>query len=189
MEPILLDVPAELSTERLMLRIPRPGDGAVINEAIVESAAELAQYMPWARPTPNVAHTETWVRNAAAKFLTRDAFHFLIFLKSTGQYLGTCGMHRMDLKVPWVEIGYWMRTSQCRRGYMTEATKAVAAFALEHLKCVRVEIRCNDRNAASKRVAERCEFKLEGILRNQSRNHHDELYDTCIYALVPPGKN
>ena len=182
MEPILLDVPAELSTERLSLRIPRFGDGAMINEAIVESAVELARWMPWAHPTPDVDNTEKWARNAAAKLLSREAFHFLIFLKSTGGYLGTCGMHRLNLKTPMVEIGYWMRTSECGKGYMTEAAGAVAGFAREWLKCVRVEIRCNEHNIASRRVAERLGFQLEGMLRNDSRDHFDQLKNTCIYG-------
>ena len=86
------EMSALLSGERLKLRVPRFNDGAMINEAIMESAAELAQWMPWAHPTPDVENTEKWVRNALAKFIARQEFHFLIFLKSTGGYVGTCGM-------------------------------------------------------------------------------------------------
>src|SRR5688500_18444253 len=113
MEPILLDVPEELRTERLFLRGPRVGDGAMINAAIVESANELAAYMTWANPTPDVDNTEQWVRRALSKFYSREQFDYLMFLKDGDTYVGTCGIPRLDWKVPKGEIGYWLRTSHC----------------------------------------------------------------------------
>lgn len=54
MNPILLDFPDSLESERLIIRCPRAGDGAMINAAIVESFAELTRWMPWARTLPTV---------------------------------------------------------------------------------------------------------------------------------------
>jgi RimJ/RimL family protein N-acetyltransferase len=184
MEPILLDVPEELATERLKLRVPRFNDGKMINQAIVESAVELAKWMPWANPTPDVANTEKWVRTAVAKFALRQEFHFLLFVKSGGGYIGTCGMHRFDAKIPMIEIGYWLRTPDCGNGYMSEAARAITTFALETLKCERAEIRCDARNVRSARVAELAGYTHEGTLRADSRDHHGELRDTRIYAML-----
>jgi hypothetical protein len=39
--PILINVPAEIETPRLLLRCPRAGDGVVVHEAVVESLQEL----------------------------------------------------------------------------------------------------------------------------------------------------
>jgi len=49
---------------------------------------------------------------------------------------------------------------------------------------VRLEIRSDARNAASRRVAEKCGFELEGILRRARRNATGELADACVYAKV-----
>src|SRR5438067_2255220 len=97
MEPILIDLPGELFTERLLLRVPRASDGARVNAAVVESAAELAPWMPWATPTPTVDDTETWCRQAAVKFLARDQVHFSMYLKSApDECVGNCGLHHID---------------------------------------------------------------------------------------------
>ena len=37
MDPLLLDVPDAFETERLIVRCPRPGDGRLVYEALVES--------------------------------------------------------------------------------------------------------------------------------------------------------
>src|SRR5688500_2910576 len=145
MEPILLDVPEELETPRLFMRRPRIGDGAIINPIIVESITQLAPWMPWAVPTPDVANTEQWVRRSLSKFFSREQFDYLMFLKDSDTYLGTCGIPRLDWKVPKGEIGYWLRTSHTGHGYMTEAVRALTELAIDQLKMQRVEIRCAEK--------------------------------------------
>ncbi len=187
-DPILLDLPEQIATARLTLRPPRAGDGAKINAAIVESAKELAKWMPWARPTPAVRDTELWVRNSAVKYLARQDLNFSLYLKGTDTFIGSCGVPRMNWDVPMFEIGYWLRASQCGKGYMAEAVEAVKRFAIEHLKARRIEIRCDDRNVRSYRVAERAGFTLEGVLRSDARCTMDaaKLRDTRVYAFIPP---
>ncbi len=43
---ILRDFPHGFDSERLTIRCPLPGDGAALLEAIVESQAELAPWLP-----------------------------------------------------------------------------------------------------------------------------------------------
>jgi RimJ/RimL family protein N-acetyltransferase len=57
-------------------------------------------------------------------------------------------------------------------------------MARRTLAAVRLEIRSDARNAASRRVAENCGFDLEGILRKSRRNTGGELADSCMYAKV-----
>src|SRR5262249_4185470 len=76
----------------------------------------------------------------------------------------------IDWTVPKCEIGYWIRSSCARRGYATEAATALAALASGALGARRVEITCNARNAASRRVAEKSGFALEAVLANHRRD-------------------
>jgi len=182
MDPILINIPEQIETPRLMLRIPRIGDGAEINLAVVESAAELAPWMPWAVPTPDVANTETWVRKAAAGFISREALNWKLLLKDDCQYAGVIGFPRLNWTVPRFEIGYWLRTRMSGHGYMTEAVQAITSMAFDQLNARRVEIRMDDRNTRSRQVAERAGFLLEGILRNESRCANGQLRDMRVYA-------
>lgn len=184
--PLLIDLPEQIETQRLILRPPRVGEGAAVNAGILESLNELAPWMPWARTAPSVEDTEANIRNAIAKTLTREDIRIHLHLKSNGTFVGGSGLHRIDWSVPKFEIGYWIRTSMAGRGYVTEATDAISRFALETLKAQRVEIRCDAGNLRSQRVAERAGFQLEGTLRNQSRDPDGLLSDTMIYAIIPP---
>ncbi len=184
MDPLLIEIPEQIVTDRLIIRGPRLEDAALINPAIVESINELRPWMPWAQPTPSLDDTISNTRRAVGRFITREDLRLHIFLKD-GTFVASSGLHRIKWDIPKFEIGYWCRTGLCGKGYTTEAVRAIAEMAFEKLKANRVEIICDNRNERSWRVAERAGFPLEGILRNECLDHNGKLRDTRIYAMTP----
>jgi RimJ/RimL family protein N-acetyltransferase len=180
---LLLDVPEELRTERLVLRATRSGRGAVVNEAVAESFPELKSWMPWSQQAQSLEDSEKHCREAQAKWHSREMLDFCFFRASDGQLVGKGGLHSIDWQIPKFEIGYWIRSSCARRGIATEATAALVDLARQ-LGAKRVEITSDARNAASRRVAEKSGFVLEGILRQSRRDTAGELADSCMYARL-----
>jgi RimJ/RimL family protein N-acetyltransferase len=70
-------------------------------------------------------------------------------------------------------------------GYATESTRLLANFALSCLHARRVTLRCDARNDASRRVAERAGFILEGRLRNVSMAPDGTVRDDLVFAMIP----
>jgi RimJ/RimL family protein N-acetyltransferase len=187
LDPLLLELPGHIDTRRLHLRVPRAGDGAALYAAIVESLPELRRFLaslPWVAAEPSPEVSEAWCRNAAANFLARRDLPFLMFEREGGALVGATGLHRTVWETPRTEIGYWCRTTRAGRGYVSEAVAAVARYAHENLRAVRIEIVTDEANLASRRVAERCGFELEGVLRHERRAPDGSLRNTCIYARL-----
>ncbi|HEX2010494.1 MAG TPA: GNAT family protein [Roseateles sp.] len=189
-DPVLIKVPEQILTERLVIAAPRVGLGQALNAAICESLAELRPWMPWAQSAPTVEESETVLRHQLAKFLLRSDLVYQIYAKTPsgepGRLLGGTGLHRLDWQVRRFEIGYWIRSSACGRGYVSEAVQALARMAFEELRARRVEIRMDPLNTRSRAVAERCGFELEGVLRQDSLTPAGEPRDTCVYARIAP---
>jgi len=187
-DPLLIDVPEAIATERLWLRCPRAGDGIVINEAVVQTLPELKPWMPWAQTAPTLEESELHGRRAAARYALREDLQLLIFERLSdggqGRLLGATGLHRMDWSVPRFEIGYWRRSGEGGRGVITEAVRALSRFAFDTLHAQRVEVRMSSDNARSRAVAERCGFTLEGVLRRDSLDVNGQPRDTAVYARV-----
>jgi RimJ/RimL family protein N-acetyltransferase len=183
--PILRDFPAQMETERLLIRAPQAGDGTENCAAVLDSFEELRLWMPWAREAPTPDSQEAVMRRAHADFMARTDLMLLLLLKGTNTIIGSSGLHRIDWHVPKFEIGYWLRTSYTGKGYMTEAVNTIADFAFNSLDARRVEIRCAQQNTRSAAVARRCGFELEGILRHDGRNHlTGELENTMVFARI-----
>jgi ribosomal-protein-serine acetyltransferase len=181
---ILLDVPLQFETERLLLRAPQFGDGAMVNAAIRESIESLGKWLWWANHIPEVAETEENARKNRAKFLLREAFTFYLFNKKSKDFIGTCSLLRIDWRVRRLEVGYWIKQSASGNGYMTEAVNGVTRFGFHYLEANRIEIRCDTRNIASRGVAERCGYHQEAIRINNFIDPFGNLRDDCIYAKV-----
>lgn len=183
-DPLLISVPESFETERLLIRSPLFGDGEALNGAIAESIEQLRPWMPWAQQLPSVQDSEVNIRRARLEFLERKDLRLHIFDKNSGQLIGSSGLHRNDWTARKFEIGYWLRTSCYKQGYMTEAVAGITKFAIEQLEANRIEIRCDSRNLSSARVAERTGFTLEGILRNDVCAVDGSLSSTMVFSKI-----
>ena len=186
-DPLLLDLPTSLSTERMLLRAPEPGDGLAFHEAVAESLPELRQFLAslsWVGGEQSIHASEAFCRNAQVNFLARRDLPFFMFERASGKLLGATGLHRPDWATPKLELGYWCRSGANRRGFVHEAVSAVVEYAFTQAHAVRVEAITDEENAKSRRVVERCGFTLEGLLRSERRAPDGSLRNTCIYARV-----
>jgi RimJ/RimL family protein N-acetyltransferase len=184
-KPILLDVPESFDTERLTIRAPHFGDGALVNAAVAETFESLHQWMDWARRMPSVEESEEVVRIACSKFVAREEFLWRLFLNSTETLVGMSGIHPLDWSIPSFEIGYWCRKSFEAQGYITEAVKAITRFGFDVLNAERIIIRCDEQNTRSAAVARRAGYTLEGILRNEARTADgSRLRNTMLFAMI-----
>ncbi len=184
LDPVLIDVPEVLQTERLVIRAPRPGDGPMVNAAIRESHAELKPWMPWAQELPTFEQSEAFVRGAAARFASREDLTLLLLERDSLELIGASGLHRMDWAVRTFEVGYWCRTSRVGRGYIGEAVRGIARMAFSDLEARRLEARMDTLNERSWRVVERLGFLLEGTLRCDSMAPSGEVRDTRVYSIT-----
>ena len=188
-DPLLIDLPVPIDTERLLMRPPQVGDGPSFFAAITESLPELRRFLaalPWVAMEQSLEASELYCRNAQANFVARKDLTFLLFEKSTGQLVGGAGLHRIEWATPKAEVGYWVRTPRSGNGFIAEAVTALIAYAFRQLRAVRVELVTDEANSASRRVADRCQFKLEGILHRERRATDGTLANTCIYARLAP---
>ena len=182
--PLLLDIPTSLESERLIIRAPRLDDGPLMNQAVCESLEELKPWMIWAQTAPTLEQSMVQIRKSHIEFLSREDLQLLLFCKETNQLVGSSGLHRIDWDVKKFEIGYWVHSSFAKQGYITEAVNAITNFAIEQLQANRIEIRCDEKNVPSARVAKRCSFTLEGILRNDSLSADGQLRNTKVFSKV-----
>jgi RimJ/RimL family protein N-acetyltransferase len=81
-------------------------------------------------------------------------------------------------------VGYWLAAQARGRGVVTHAVRLIAAWAFDELGIARLELTCAPDNHASQRVAERCGFTREGVLRSHT-NFKGGRRDTVVFSLLP----
>jgi len=184
-DPILFDIPEEVSAERIVVRRYRPGDGDNLFAAVDESREHILPWMPWGPGHQTVEDSERLIRGWNAKWTLREDLPMGIFEKETGRFIGGTGLHRIDWNIGSFEIGYWVRKSAAGKGYVTDAVKLLTALAFDKLKANRVFIRCAAENLKSAGVAKRAGYVYEGLIRNSVKDADGQLHDILMFSLIP----
>jgi RimJ/RimL family protein N-acetyltransferase len=98
--------------------------------------------------------------------------------------LGGCSLSDVRPDRGCAALGYWLAPGARGRGVATHAVRLLARWALAELGLARLELTCGPDNEASQRVAERCGFVREGLLRSHAP-FKGARRDSVIYSLLP----
>jgi RimJ/RimL family protein N-acetyltransferase len=176
----------EIRVDDLLLRPWRPADAAEVTRACQDP--EIQRWTGLPRPyLPEHAEHFVDTRTRLA-WATGTAAPIGVFDAGTGELLGSNGLISLnqDADGGAGEIGYWTAPWARNRGVATRATHAVARWCLETLGLSRLTWRAEVGNFASRLVAERVGFAVEGLLRNSGRRGPGgELVDCWGAALIP----
>ena len=111
---------------------------------------------------------------------------FAITDAATGRVIGSIGASPTEDGTR--EIGYWVRADARGRGVSSRAVRLVLGWAFEDADVMRVQLRADPENRASCRVAEKCSFIFEGVLRRAHWNPRiGERRDWAIYSVLRRG--
>jgi ribosomal-protein-serine acetyltransferase len=156
-------------------------DAAELHALIERNRPRLAMWMHWAQ-RQTVRDTAAFIDRAAEKERQRRAFHRCIV--AGGGIVGVVGFSTIDELNRAGAIGYWLDSRHEGQGVMTAAVAALADHAFEHLQLNRVEIRADVQNEASRAIAERLGFQLEGVARQAYRVVGDRYSDDAVYSML-----
>ena len=184
-QPLLRDVPGELTGQQVALKVYAPGDGAELWEAISDDREHLIRWQSWAGNLRTPADAEAYVRRKVWRWMLRDDLAYTVRERGTNRYLGNAELEVVSWEDCTFGIGYWLRHSAQGHGYMSEAVRLLCALAFESLGAARVHIKCDVLNTRSANVARRLGFVQEALLYNERRNTAGELQDTLVFALIP----
>jgi len=144
------------------------------------NAAERFRYLKETPPESRETF-QRWLETAEA---SEDPLYFAVIDKASGKAAGWQSFLRIEPSHGCMEIGHihW-GPGIARKPAATEAHYLFLRHAFEDLGYRRWEWKCNDRNAASKRAAERFGFQPEGLFR-QHMIVKGESRDTAWYSII-----
>ena len=181
----LLDLKTEFTSERLLLRRYQPDDIPMYYRMLCSNAEHLYEFLPsFLIDVESEADIQAWFDRQSTEWSARTLFIFGAWDKVTGVYVGESYLANPDWDVPRIELGYCLVKEFTGKGYATESASAVIRYAFEHLKVLRIDLRCAADNTASIQVAKRCGFTQEGCFRQQHRKKDGTLVDMLWYGLL-----
>jgi RimJ/RimL family protein N-acetyltransferase len=153
----------------------------------LDGEEEIARWLD-AVPQPyRETEARSWIEHSASAWKDGTSAPFAVTDATTGELVGSVGfgwVGERDQRVG--EVGYWMRQDVRDRGLTTRAVRLVSKWALTELGCERLQLRADERNLPSQRVAEKAGFTREGVLRSVHFNaRQDRRVDFVMFSLLP----
>jgi ribosomal-protein-serine acetyltransferase len=177
----------ELSGDGLLLRPYRPEDSRVLAAAARESVESVGAWLPWCHADYGDAEADAWIAHSAEGWRRGEHFGFAAFDATTAQFLGAAGLNQRNREHNFMNLGYWVRTSQQGNGVAARAVRLVAAFGFQSVGLTRIEIVAALNNRPSRRVAEKSGATFEAVARNRLIDRGRPI-DAAVYALLPAAR-
>jgi RimJ/RimL family protein N-acetyltransferase len=164
------------------VKLYEPADAEELAVAVVESVAEVGQWMEWCHPGYSLEEARIWIRSQQELMRQGLSYEFAI-RDEAGRYLGGCGVNQVNKANRFANLGYWVRTSAMGRGVAPTAARLVADHVFRETNLERLEIVCAVGNTRSQRVAEKVGAVREGVLRRRLMTPRGPS-DAVMYSLV-----
>ena len=147
---------------------------------------EIARWSPVIASPYGENDALEWLGGQQPPRLAGRALELAVTNGQSGEVLGAVALSNVDLSQLRSGVGYWLAPEARGHGYATAAVRAVARWAFDYLGLGRLEIVTHPDNVASQRVAERCGFVREGLLRSHMLiRSTGQRRDSLVYGLLP----
>ena len=159
----------------------RTADAPAVHALLAANRATLDRWLRWSSGIQTLADAEALVATFREKEALGDGFHLGIW--EGRDLLGGAVCWYVHPQNWNAEVGTWLAAEATGRGLATRAAQAVVRHLFSERRLHRVEMQCGAENDASRAVAERCGFTLEGV-RRESHWVTDRFVDHAVYGVL-----
>lgn len=175
----------QLKGERLILKITKPSikEAEKIFKVIEENRKHIKPWLPWVNITLTVEDELKYLFDKEEQTKKGKKVEYGIYINK--EYIGNIGIFDIDITNKSAEIGYWLSSKHIKKGYMSEAVRIVEKEFFENIKLNRIQIKCDEKNDASSGVAKKCNYKFEGLIREDVFSEYNKKFrNTLIFSKL-----
>lgn len=117
------------------------------------------------------------------QYETNNGMYWVMQENTTKKFIGVIGINNLSLVHSKAELGFWLLPEQTKKGFVTEACKAVLKFCFTTLKLNRVEATIETENELSINVIKKLGFIHEGTFREYELNKGKRI-DLMMWSIL-----
>ena len=171
----------EIETDRLVLRKLTLEDNQDLYE--YTSDYEVSKYVSWEKQE-SLDDAINYIKSVIKQYAeAENPYVWAIELKENHKMIGTIELSSLSKKHKRCELESDINRDYWRKGYNTEALKAVINFCFTTLDLNKIQTRCYAKNIGSYKVMEKVGMSHEGVQR-QHLFMEGEFHDLFRYSIL-----
>ena len=141
----------------------------------------LKEWLPWVDNMQTIDNFKNYISNTKKQSAAGTDYGYVIFFNNN--ITGRIGIHYIDCQNKMASLDYWLGENFAGNRIVTKSCKAIINYAFTVLNLNRIEIKCATKNYKSKAIAERLNFKQEGILK-KAELVNGKFIDLYLFAML-----
>ncbi|MDQ6609160.1 MAG: GNAT family N-acetyltransferase [Bacteroidota bacterium] len=167
--------------DKITLELLAERHAEALSALVNSNRQHLREWLPWVDYMHTVEDFEAYIDQCQEQYDEGTDNGYVILWNK--MLVGRIGIHHINLQNKLGAIGYWLGEAYQGKGIISKACGAMINHGFGVLNLNRLEIKCGTGNNKSKAIAERLQFKQEGILR-QSEKLNNGFIDLYLYSLL-----
>ena len=167
--------------ENIKLELTEQQHAAPLFDVVDNNREHLSGFLPWIGAMQSVGDFKEYISNCEMLYQQGKEVSFVIMLNNV--LVGRIGLHHINLANKIGAIGYWLAKGFEGKGIITKSCITLINYGFENLLLNRIEIKAAVLNPKSQAIAEKLNFKKEGILR-EAELVNNEFLDLYLYSML-----
>ncbi len=131
-----------------------------------------------------LGETHSFIPDVIDRTSKRMYFAFVIVDLATDTIIGFADIKTIDWNIPKAELGYFIDKEYEGKGIISKAIARIIAHCFNDLELKKISLRVHESNMASRKIAEKHGFEVEGIIRSDYKMTNGVIIDVMYYGLL-----
>ncbi len=177
----------EMTFDNYTLRLVRADDLEDYFDLIERNRPRLLDFFAGTvAVTKTIEDTKQHLADVISNTEKNNYFSFVLIDNMSGKLVGSMQIKSIDWTIPKAELGYYIDAEYEGKKLVTRAISILVDFGFNELKLNKLFIRTAEENAASRAIAEKNGFILEGIITADYKTTSGRIVDTMYFGRLSP---
>ncbi|WP_025667017.1 GNAT family N-acetyltransferase [Aquimarina megaterium] len=134
--------------------------------------------------TKTIESTKVFMLKNLERIKDKSYFPYVIIDESDNRFVGFIDLKNIDYNIKKAELGFYMDENYARKGIMTKALNCFCDYYFEKYQFNKLFLRTHPDNFSTRKLAEKCGFKIEGVIRNDYMTTSGKIIDLVYYGRL-----
>lgn len=130
----------------------------------------------------NYPGVKAWMSERIS-FAKQKRAYTIVGKRVNSEIVVCCSVFQIDWRVPKCEISWMTDFRYLRQGIATHLIISIVSLLKESVGMKKILVRIDPNNTHSIKLAEKCGFQFEAIIKNDFRDGNDKLLDVSYYSI------
>jgi RimJ/RimL family protein N-acetyltransferase len=134
--------------------------------------------------TKTVESTKVFMLKILERTKDKSYFPYVIIDAFDNKFVGFIDLKNIDDTIRKAELGFYMDENYTGKGIMTKALNCICDYYFEEYQFSKLFLRTHPDNLPTRKLAEKCGFKVEGVIRNDYMTTSGKIIDLVYYGRL-----